>query len=167
MKRPNFLKPRLALLDIDGVIADDTHRVEYALKKQWYMYFDHARMGVDGVWPQGRKLYHRLRWTGWRVGYLTGRREDRRVVTELWLRANGFSVKRAPTMRAFAQSMPLANLKTEYLRKLIESGKYSKVVLYDDDPEVIRKIHAELGEEHGVHCTWHIKQKALVKTALA
>lgn len=160
-------KPKLALLDIDGVLADDRHRVKYAIERQWFLYFDPNLMARDGAWPQGQRLYQRLRRTGWQIEYLTGRREDRRAITELWLRAEGFDVSRPPRMRATGDTMPLANLKVERLARLIDSGDYRQVVLWDDDPEVIRLVHERLGKQHGVHCTWHIKQKALVKAATA
>lgn len=158
-------KPKLALLDIDGVLADDRHRVRYAVERLWYLYFDSERMAADAIWPQGKRLYQRLVRSGWEIGYLTGRREDRRNITTLWLRAAGYDASRAPSMRAVGDRTPLANLKVERLRHLIDSGDYRKVVLFDDDPEVIRLVHERLGTEYAVHCTWHIKEKALVRTA--
>lgn len=160
-----FRKPKLALLDIDGVIADDRHRVKYALIRQWATYFRPELVEADKVWPQGRDLCQRLLRRGWQVGYLTGRREDLRATTTAWLETHGFPLDRAPLMRGFSESMPLANLKTKRLRELIEQGGYRKVVLFDDDPEVIRLVHQELGRKYAVHCTWHVKEKAMVKAA--
>jgi FMN phosphatase YigB (HAD superfamily) len=160
-------KPKLALLDIDGVLADDRHRGHYAEQRMWFMYFDSERMAADGIWPQGRRLYQRLRRQGWQIRYLTGRREDRRNITTLWLRASGYEVSHTPSMRATGDPTPLANLKLERVRLLVDSGDYSKVVLFDDDPEVIRLVHERLGVQYAVHCTWHVKKKALVRAALA
>lgn len=160
-------KPKLALLDIDGVLADDRHRVHYAIVRNWYSYFHPELMARDGVWPQGRALYERLLRQGYQVSYLTGRREDRRGVTTLWLLANGFDTRHAVRMRSTAISLPLANLKAERLRELIEGGDYREVVLFDDDPEVVRLVHEQLGPQHAVHCTWHVKQKSLIKAAKA
>ncbi len=158
--------PRLALVDIDGVLANDSKRVQYALSRTWHEYFKPERMKADTVWPQGLKLINNLQNAGWQIEYLTGRRDDRHVLTFDWLLANGYPWAALHT-RPFSVSKPLANLKTEFVGKALDSGRFRNVVLFDDDPEVIRRVQDDHGLEHGVHCTWHIKQKALVKTAVA
>lgn len=157
---------KLALLDIDGVLANDTHRVHFALEREWAKYFDPERVAQDAVWQQGLDIARQLKDEGFVVGFLTGRREDLREVTEDWLLDNNFPFGRV-TMRRADQKMPLANFKVEYMKKILASGHFDSVVLYEDDPEVIRLVHEVLGEQSGIHCTWHIKQKALVKAATA
>lgn len=80
---------RLALLDIDGVLANDTHRVDHAINRRWVSYFDPKTVAKDGVWEQGHELAQRLVDEGWTVAYLTGRRSILRLTTEAWLDANG------------------------------------------------------------------------------
>lgn len=155
---------KLAFFDIDGVLANDTHRVKFALKRQWFSYFDTERMAADKVWQQGTQAVEDAIKSGWTIAYLTGRREDRRTVTEDWLDEHGFPPGRL-VMRRFSQTMPLANFKEEYLRKVVSTGNFSDVLLFDDDPEVIRLVQEQLGEAHAIHCTWHKKKKAMVKVA--
>ncbi len=149
---------RLILLDIDGVIADDRHRVHYALAKEWYDYF--ARIEDDSVWPQGFELYAAGVAAGWEVGYLTGRREDLRDGTRRWLAEHGFDSDLKLYMRPVDDRRPLAELKAHFLQR--EVLLWEEVRLYDDDPEVIR-----LAGEHGRHCTWYRKDPRMVKKARA
>lgn len=157
---------KLALLDIDGVLANDSARLHHALARDYSAYFAKAAMSADVMHTEGLALAEKLQAEGWTVAYLTGRREDRRVVTEDWLDQHGFPMGRL-TMRTPEQGMPLANFKQEYMLKLLVTANYTDVVLFDDDPEVIRFVQETLGAVHGVHCTWQIKEKALIKLAKA
>lgn len=157
---------KLAVFDIDGVLADDRHRVEFALKREWYKYFEPRRVAADGVWIQGKHMVENAELLGYDVAYMTGRRQDLRQVTEDWMDVNGFPIGRL-IMRSYTEIMPLANFKVGKMGKLINLPQYEEVVLFDDDPEVIRAVRDAHGEETGIHCTWHIKEKALVKSATA
>ena len=157
--------PKIAFWDIDGVIANDSNRVHFALERKWADYFRPDRMAADTVWEIGRTSLLVAQEMGYTIAYLTGRREDRRTVTQQWLDDNGFPFGKL-VMRRFDQHVPLANLKTNYLASLIGRG-YEDVVLFDDDPEVIRLVQETLGVDRARHCTWHVKQKALVKAATA
>lgn len=157
----------LRLIDIDGVLADDRHREQFSINKQYFQYFDKVRMANDSVWPQGKALVEELLADPNNdVAYLTGRREDRRQVTEDWLDLHGFPVRRL-VMRSFAQNAPLALFKRDYIQERMTSGIWDLVVLYDDDPEVIRVVQTDIGPESGIHCTWHIKPQKMVKLARA
>lgn len=158
---------KLALFDLDGVLADDRHRVQYALSKQYAIYFQPERMLMDAVWPQGREMVDAYRTDPeWEIQYLTGRRSDRRLVTAVWLAKNGFPAGEV-NVRPFHDHRRLAILKESFVRACLASGNYSDVVLFDDDPEVCRVIQENLGEQHARHCTWYIKEKAMVRTATA
>lgn len=156
----------LSLIDIDGVIADDRHREQFSIAKQYVQYFDKERMSNDGVWEQGRDLVQDRMKRGDTIAYLTGRREDRRQVTEDWLDKHGFPMGRL-TMRRFDQTKPLAIFKADYIHDLLASGNFESVVLFDDDPEVIRFVNEDVGPGHAVHCTWHTKPAKMVRAARA
>lgn len=162
---------RLALFDIDGVLADDRHRVHYALKQDWMSYFKLANVAADDVWEQGKSaVYKELLDFTTDVGYLTGRREDLRPTTQRWLNENGFPAGPAPhmlIMRQFSQRERLAELKAATIAGILKDTDYDQVVLYDDDPEVIRVVQEQFGTDAGIHCTWHIKEEALIKKATA
>jgi hypothetical protein len=157
---------KLALVDIDGVVADDEHRVQFALDKNWPEYFKPETVAKDVPFDIAKTLIRLLLEDGYTISYLTGRREDLRQVTEDWLEDNDFPDGRV-VMRTRDQKMPLANFKEEYVSARVASGRYEDVVLFDDDPEVIRFVKAQVGEQHAMLCDWHIKQTALIKEAVA
>lgn len=145
------------LLDLDGVICDDRHRVQHALDREWGTYF--GLMVNDTPWPQGRQLYDAAILTGWDFAYLTGRREDTREWTLQWLVAHGYAVDVPLLMRPQDERRKLGELKADVVRQLLR--KVPRVRLYDDDPDVIEHVAAVPGAE-AYHCTWHIKPKRLV-----
>lgn len=159
---------KLALLDIDGVLADDSHRVHYALDKQWKDYFEPFTVLGDTAFPIAKTFVRLLQEEGYDIAYLTGRRGDLRQITETWLDINAFPVGRL-IMRPFPeppQKIVLANFKRDIISDLLRTlPQYDDVVLFDDDPEVIRFVGEQLGAEHVMLCDWHVKEKALVKLA--
>jgi hypothetical protein len=156
----------LALLDLDGVLANDTHRVKHALHKEWEQYFDKDKILIDAVWPQGRALADQLLAApDVEIAYMTGRREDLEAVSTLWLNTHQFPRGKVYTRPFSAAGIPLANFKSNLITSIKARRPDLNVVLYDDDPEVIKQVRKDHGFEAGVHCTWHIKQKALVRRA--
>lgn len=158
---------KLALIDIDGVIADERHRTPYAEQKEWHSYFDPQRVIKDGVWQEGLALVTALREAGWEIGYLTGRREEIRNITEKWLDNHHFPWGRL-IMRPLptgAPKVPLPQFKVNVMRDL--PPLWDLVVLYDDDPAVVKKVKEEVGELNALHCTWHTKPDFLIAKATA
>lgn len=153
---------RLALFDLDGVLADDRHRIQFALDKEWAEYFAPERMAADGVHPQGAAMVKTMQNLGWTIGYLTARRWDTRDVTEAWQLANGFPPGLL-IMRSADRTMRAGDYKSLEVGELIGTGDFDYLVLFDDDPEVIRTVGSAHGEQHVVHCTWSVKPDALVK----
>jgi hypothetical protein len=157
---------RLALIDIDGVLANDSHRTPHAILREWAEYFDPERMLADTVWPEGRALVQRLWLRRTEIAYLTGRREDRRDVTERWLINNRFPYGQL-YMRHPDMKMRLAELKASIIRDIKQATPTLDIVLYDDDPEVIRTVREEFGDDTAVHCTWYVKPDELIRRASA
>lgn len=153
-----------AHFDIDGVLANDKHRVGHALQKRWAEYFDPERLIQDGVWEEGRETLRAVLATGRPVVYNTGRREDLRDVTSRWLLKNGFPAGLL-FMRPANVRTPLPILKADLMERLQGVAGARSLVLYDDDPEVIKQVRARLGEESAIHCTWSVKEDALIKRA--
>lgn len=163
-------KPRLALFDIDGVLADDRHRVQFALDKKWTEYFDADRMMSDAAWPEGKTLVSQMQDAGWTIGYLTGRRDDTRATTTEWLATHGFpegDLIMRPFPATVRSRVPLANFKVWQIREILVACPRAHVVLFEDDPEVVRLVQQEIGSGHAVLCTWHVKPKEMIKAALA
>jgi hypothetical protein len=156
----------LALFDVDGVLANDDHRVHYALDKKWFEYFKPERVGADPLLMPGFDLLSDLIDEGWHHEFLTGRRDTLRRTTEDWM--DGYKIPSGRmTMRTTAQTMRLAEFKVGYIGPIVSSGNYDRVVLFDDDPEVVRLTQETFGEEYAVHCTWYKKRSAMVKKAVA
>lgn len=159
---------RLALVDLDGVLADDRHRVQFAIQKDWDEYFSRDRILSDDPWVEGQEMVARLVSEGYVVQYLTGRWSSLRTVTEEWLDRNGFPMRRL-TMRepqwhpqnlsehSGWPSMRLADFKVEYIARTRQSGGYGEIHMYDDDPNVIEAVKAHFGEDSATLCAWSIK----------
>lgn len=153
---------KIAMFDLDGVLADDRHRVHYALNLEWFKYFDPANVAADPVWSQGERLLFMMQSLGWEIGYMTGRRESLRKTTTEWLEANGFPEGTLYMRGPGFLHQRLAEVKALWLRDFQDT---SAVVLFDDDPEVVAEVRRQYGYGAARHCTWHIKEKALVKKA--
>ena len=156
----------LVLLDIDGVVADDSHRVEYAVRKDWGIYFDQVshdtplKQGYDLAWKYAGM-------SDTEVQYLTGRRIDLYWKTVKWLGKHGFPNPEFITMRGFAHKNILARYKESVIRSALESGRYRSVVLFEDDPAVVAHVNAVFGEGTAVLCDWYVKNPEMVKYAQA
>ncbi len=155
---------RLALVDIDGVLADTRHRDTYAVNRQWGTYF--GLMHLDGVWRQGLEVLEYIHMCYDTVEFLTGRREDTREVTRAWLREHlpkplrkGVKLR----MRALEDRTPLPLLKARHITEALPQFR-DGVALWDDDPAVIEAANAVLPGA-GRHCTWYTKPESIIKRA--
>lgn len=159
----------VALIDIDGVIADDRHRVPFALRKEWVEYFAPERVSADGVWLPGKDLVSALSRNGVEIRYLTGRREDLRPVTEAWLRDNGFPdgpLYMKPFPQEGVENPTLAKYKADKIQAL-RAAEGRHFVLYDDDPEVVRYVRLVHGDYAATQPSWNVKDPGMVKQAVA
>jgi hypothetical protein len=127
-------EPRLvAVVDIDGVVADVRHRLHHVRSrpKDWAAFF--AAAPEDPVLEQGRETVTRLA-EAFEVMYLSGRPEHCRDDTDAWLRrhrlpAGDLALRRAGDRR------PARFVKVEALRRI--SRDRTVAVLVDDDPLVL------------------------------
>ena len=135
---PELSEPGLPLVvvDIDGVVADVSHRL-YLLDRRprrWDEFF--AAAADDPPLPEGVALVtelpgdHALCW-------LTGRPERNRAITEEWLSRHGMPA--GPLlMRADPDRRPAREAKRDHLRALRRTHRIALVV--DDDPAVITML---------------------------
>jgi phosphoglycolate phosphatase-like HAD superfamily hydrolase len=123
----------IAVLDIDGVLADVRHRLHHleAHPKSWSGFF--AAASGDPLLPEGAAVAHRLA-QDHEVVYLTGRPERCRRDTERWLVRHGLP-EGLLLMRAESDRRPARQAKLAHLRRLARRGTVE--VLVDDDPDVI------------------------------
>jgi hypothetical protein len=122
----------LAVIDIDGVVADVRHRLHLVEQwpKRWEEFF--ARAGDDPPLAEGLALVGELA-AGHEIVWLTGRPERTRQLTEQWLAGAGLPAGTL-LMRPDRDHRPARFTKREELRRLRRRRRVAVVV--DDDPEV-------------------------------
>jgi predicted kinase/uncharacterized HAD superfamily protein len=81
---PIFHQRQAVIVDVDGTLADASHRIHYLKgKKDWKAFFD--AMGDDALHTDIRRLVELFRFSGYTIILLSGRPEDYRRITENWL----------------------------------------------------------------------------------
>lgn len=122
----------LAVFDIDGVLADVSHRVHFLEegRSDWGGFFGSASR--DGVHPEGLALVTEAA-EDCEIAYLTGRPEWCRRDTTRWLSRHGLP-DGTLVMRRNGDRRPARVLKPQLLRRL-GRGRVVAVVV-DDDLEV-------------------------------
>jgi len=130
---------RIAVLDIDGVLADVRHRLQHVEQrpKDWQAFF--AAAVDDSLLPEGLEVALDLaeRFT---VVYLTGRPERCRVDTKVWLDKYRFPAGEL-IMRRDNDRRPARYTKLDELQKL--GGPDRVAMLVDDDLRVVKAAEAK------------------------
>lgn len=126
----------LVVVDIDGVVADVTHRLHLLDRRprRWEEFFNAAADDPD--LPEGVALVTELP-AGHALCWLTGRPERNRRITEQWLAHHGMP-DRPLLMRADQDHRPARQAKRDHLRRLRRTHRIALVV--DDDPTVIAML---------------------------
>jgi hypothetical protein len=126
----------LAIVDIDGVVADVRHRLHYlqSRPKNWDGFF--AAAPSDSAHPEGVQLVTSLA-VDHEVVFLTGRPERLRPQTVEWLEAHGVGGHRL-VMRRDGDHRPAAQVKRDLLLAL--AGGRTVAVVVDDDEIVLAAI---------------------------
>ena len=128
----------LAVIDIDGVLADVGHRLHFLDRrpKDWKGFFAAAR--ADPPHPEGLALAAELAQSH-EVILLTGRPEGCRADTETWLGEHGIDHELL-VMRPPGNRRPAAEVKVGLLATLAAGRIVGAVV--DDDPAVVAAVEA-------------------------
>lgn len=128
----------LAVFDVDGVLADVSHRVHHLQQRppDWDRFFQDARH--DPVLPQGVELLREAA-GDCDVLYLTGRPERLRTDTLAWARAHDLPEGEL-VMRGDRDRRPAALAKPGWLADA-SRGRVVAVVV-DDDPGVCAAYRA-------------------------
>lgn len=126
---------RCWLLDIDGTVADASHRLHYIESdpKDWRSFF--AEVSGDKPIAHVVELVQVLEESGYDIVFVTGRSTECRQATIDWLDAN---VVRAYAlyMRQEGDRRPDEVVKLELLAKLREDG-YEPVAAFEDRSRVV------------------------------
>ncbi|MDQ4115551.1 MAG: hypothetical protein M3235_01160 [Actinomycetota bacterium] len=127
----------LAVFDIDGVLADVSHRLHFLQVHRWEWFFRAA--DDDPLLEEGAERLREAQ-LDHDVVYLTGRPERNRHLTRRWLARHDL-----PTgplyMRTDDDLRPARYVKREVLRRLARTREVASVL--DDDPAVVRLLEAE------------------------
>ncbi|MGH9272127.1 MAG: hypothetical protein ACRDZ2_12735 [Ilumatobacteraceae bacterium] len=120
------------------MVADVRHRLHHleGRRKAWGPFF--AAAPQDGVHPEGAAIVETLA-TGHDIAFVTGRPEDLRAVTQVWLDEHGFAGHRL-IMRARGDHRPAAQAKLELIADLAADRRVDIVV--DDDQRVLEAVRA-------------------------
>jgi hypothetical protein len=123
-------------MDIDGVLADATHRQHHLAgrHKDWDAFF--AEVGEDPVLPLGRQRLLDLSSTH-EVVLLSGRPERCRADTMEWLTRHGIGVRRL-VLRADDDHRRAATLKAELIAEI--GGPDVVALVVDDDESVVERL---------------------------
>jgi hypothetical protein len=126
----------IAVFDIDGVLADATHRPHHVARrpKDWDAFF--STVGEDPVLEHGRQRLLHLAET-YDIVLLSGRPERCRADTVDWLDRNGMTASRL-VLRPDDDHRPAATLKAELVR--LVGGPDDIAVIVDDDELVIDRL---------------------------
>jgi len=141
----------LAVVDIDGVVADVRHRLRHleGRRKDWDAFF--AAAVDDPPHLEGVNLVGKLA-ADHDVLFLTGRPERLRADTANWLEQHGLGGHRL-AMRPDGDRRPAAAMK---LRRVREEARTRSVgVVVDDDPLVVDTM-----KEAGylvLHADWELR----------
>lgn len=128
----------VAVLDIDGVLADVGHRLGHltGAAKDWTAFF--AAMTDDPLLPEGAVVAAELA-PRHRIIYVTGRPERYRDATERWLRRHGLPAGQV-VHRRDGDRRPARVLKPDLVGQLGRTASIAVVV--DDDAAVVAALRA-------------------------
>ena len=126
--------PRVAVFDIDGVLADVRHRLHHieSGRRDWDGFF--ASAPEDPALADGCQAALQAVASGLTLVYLTGRPERCRVDTVQWLSAQGLPEGEL-IMRRDSDRRPARVLKVEALRRIASQAHVAYLV--DDDAQVV------------------------------
>jgi hypothetical protein len=120
----------LAIVDLDGVVADVRHRLHHlqGRRKDWGAFF--AAANDDPVHPEGRAVVETLG-RDHEVVFLTGRPSHLHDDTVRWLEQHGLGGRRV-IMRPGGDRRPAAVAKLDMLAA-VAAGRIVGIVVDDDD----------------------------------
>lgn len=150
--RPNlglFLGRKMAIFDIDGVLADNSHRLHYALEdKDYEKYYSAEEVLKDKLILPGIDLLQALK-DDYNIHFVTARNKICCGATAQWLSENviayGYTENAITTVyRDEHDFRPSPIVKVEQMRKLFKflnvSEDNAEGLFIDDDPENVKAI---------------------------
>lgn len=128
-------KPRAVVFDIDGTLADYSHRAHHLIPPERDMKVFFSKMEKDPPVPEVIALLVEALKKGYRVILVTGRPGQYYKATERWLLANNIRYNEL-FLRHRDDWRPGVEVRREVYQKLIEPY-YDVVYAVDDNPKMI------------------------------
>lgn len=134
------------VFDIDGTIADNSHRTHHLLKqpKDWDAY--HAEVMGDNVHHHIANLAWDLHLAGKPLVFCTGRHDGQRQQTIDWFCKTGLPMPHRLYMRKEGDHRPDHIVKRELLDQIKADG-FEPIMVFDDRNSVVK-----MWREAGVPC---------------
>jgi phosphoglycolate phosphatase-like HAD superfamily hydrolase len=131
----NNLNP-LYIFDIDGTIADLTHRLHYIqnIKPDWKAFNSNV---MDDAPIKNTIKTLKLLTNRCEIWFFTGRTEACRTDTENWLSANTGICFPNVTMRAHLDTRPDYTVKQEMYERMLVEDKARLIAVFDDRQQVV------------------------------
>ncbi len=135
---------RCYVFDLDGTLADLSHRLHHIQKepKDWRSFF--AEVGNDTVIEHVGNLFDALTWTSICV-IVSGRSDECREATMKWLKDH-FLLPSALYMRKAGDHRPDHVVKRELLDQMRAEG-FEPIMVFDDRDRVVK-----MWRENGIPC---------------
>ncbi|MHA3704775.1 phosphatase domain-containing protein [Jatrophihabitans sp. YIM 134969] len=128
------------VFDIDGVVADVSHRLHHLEPRQRDWFAFHEAADRDPVLGTGRALAEQAALDG-DIVWLTGRPAWSRRLTQTWLDAAGLPA--GPLlMREDGDHRPAKYVKLQEIRRLGRERAGELITVVDDDPAVVDTLTA-------------------------
>lgn len=135
-------KPKYVVVDLDGTVADCTHRLHYIQgeHKDWHAFYNACAddKPIDSIIEMVRALNERMFY----IVFLTGRSEVARTLTEEWLIANNMHRYEALIMRPKGDYREDSVVKLEMLKKYLTDNDEVAFIL-DDRSSVVKAFRKE------------------------
>ena len=132
---------KIIVFDIDGTVADVTHRRQFVASKPKNWAEWNAGMSRDPVHEDIKRIYEVFRAAGARIIFCSGRGDETREVTEKWLADNGFEFE-ALFMRRKRDYRQDSIVKVELLEQ-IRQWHGEPALWFDDRTQVVDAIRAQ------------------------
>lgn len=142
---------RVVFFDIDGVLADCSHRLSFQREKDYDKFYSEDVMMKDSLNLTGIRLLRAFEWGGYFIVFVTGRPERTRDYTKRWLSKEGdVYFSRFPLlMRKDGDHRPSDIVKQELVAEFEPFGVGAKgeaIVAFfvDDDPKNCKAMNGKM-----------------------
>lgn len=147
--------------DIDGVLADCSHRLHYSEEKNYERFYSAKELAKDTLIYAGYELIRMFINLGVEVHFITGRNESYREATAKWLHEKSLLERGFLTMRNEHDYRPSSIVKPELIKatydRLAEMRKdvwetqdMHSTYFIDDDPENVKSVCATFPHITGI-----------------